>query len=272
MERGMGYAPAPEFSSEVKGEIKGMNEEQVREFAEANKFFITEGSKKSRCVDGRYDGLEDFPAIAKPGGDAGDVMTAFGALNAMNLELDNEKVLEAVIEAVGGNENFRFHTDDHAEHDHAGAGMGCGHLKRAALEPDDYGLKQKQIDFIVKQLPHLIESGAHQEVLHGDHAEKAVVVVDSEGYGLKPLLQTEGGLEETFVYQKTLHQAQLDVLARKLQERLAEAGIPIEETEIRTSMDAAFAKQLGATLQRLAKGLPIYTVKIDSEGAVEVQA
>ncbi len=248
-----------------------MNSEQVKSFAEANKVAIAEENKISRCVDGRYEGIKNFPMVAKPGGDAGDIMAAFGAINELGLELDGEMIINAVMEAVGGKEKFAFHTDSHAEHDNAGCGMGCGHLKKAKLEPDEYGLKQEQMDFLFNKLPQFLEEGAHQEILNGDHAETAVLVVDSENFGLKPLLHSEDGIQEAFVYHKTLHQEQLDQLAKELQEKLAETGVVREEVELRKALDTAFGKQLNATLQRLAKDLPVYTVKISETGEVEVE-
>ncbi|MDQ3018902.1 MAG: hypothetical protein M3Q64_03465 [bacterium] len=266
MEHGYGFAPAPEFSPETKE----MNKEQIELFAEKAKVKITAASKKSRCVDGRYSGDEDFPMISKPGGDVGDLMVAFAALKSLHIDLENEQVLAAVVDSVGGVENFQFHTDDHAEHDDAGTGMGCGHLKKATLEPGSYGLNEAQTKFIVEELPKLLAAGAHQEVLHGDHQESAVIVVDSEEYGLKPLVQTADGLQEAFVYQKTLHAQQMDVLVRNMQEKLAAAGKVVESAELIKAFGDAFESQLGATLERLALGLNVYVVSISETGEIEV--
>lgn len=245
-----------------------MTAEQLENFVNSNKFSITDENKLARCVDGRYENLDNFPAIAKPGADGGDVMAAFGAINLLGKNLPNEKVLDAVLAAVGGPGKFCFHTDEHSEHDNAGTGMGCGHMKKAKLEPDAYGLKQEQIDFLFDQLPKLVESKAHQEVLKGDHEETAVVVVESDEYSLKPLLRTESGVEEVFVYQKTLHEQQLDQITRNLQEAILETGEVVEESEVATALRDSFATQLTATLSRLAAGLPVYHVKITSDDVV----
>lgn len=241
-----------------------MSPEVLENFVRHNKIAVTESNLKDRCVDGRYAGIEDteFPVVSKPGGTAGDVMAAFGALNILGKSLPNEEVLNAVISSVGGTEKFAFHTDESAEHDQAGCGMGCGHMKKALLEPDDYQVTQEQMDFLVSKLPNLLDESAEQVVLSGDHAESAVVVVESEQFGLKPLWQNNGQLEEVFVHQKTLHEKQLDLLAKHLQESLAAAGEVVEEPDLRFALDQAFALQIGATLSRLAKGLPVYLVKI----------
>ncbi len=246
-----------------------MNKEQLEEFIKANKFPISELNSIARCVDGRYEGIAAEPAIAKPGADAGDVMAAFGALNLLNLSLPNDVVLHTVVENAGGLTKFCFHTDDHAEHDNAGPGMGCGHMKKASLEPEAYGLKSEQIKYLIGKLPSLIEQHCKQEILHGEHTESAVVVVDSETYGLQPLRRFGTGVESVFVYQKTLHEHQLDKLAKSLQSALAETGVVTEEASIRTALTEAFTKQLMATISRLASGLPVYSVKI-SDNDIEI--
>ncbi len=107
-EHGYGFAPAPEFSIEKKE----MTPEQLTAFVDANKIVISDANKISRCVDGRYEGIENFPVIAKPGGDAGDMMAAFGALNVLDVSLDGQAILNAVAEVAGGIQKIQFHTDD----------------------------------------------------------------------------------------------------------------------------------------------------------------
>lgn len=245
-----------------------MNLDEAQTFVDMNSKSLTGTNKYARCVDGRYEGIEDMPMIAKPGGDVGDVMAAFGALNLLKLTLPPETVLNAVIQVAGGVEHFNFHTDDHAEPSEVG--LGCGHTKQAKLDPEAYGVTAEQMEFIVGQLPGLLEKGAHQEVLHGDHAEQAVIVVDSETHGVMPLIRLGPTVREAFIYQKTIHTEQLDLVVRLLQEALAADGQVVEEQALRTAIYDAFGKQLGETLKRLAKGLPVYTAMIDAEGVVSI--
>jgi hypothetical protein len=247
-----------------------MNEQEVLAFAESAKVKLTEQSRKGRCVDGRYAGDESMPMIAKPGGDAGDVMAAFGALNVLNLQLPHQDVLAAVIDVIGGPQNFQFHSDQHAEDDGAGPGMGCGHIKKAILEPEDYAVTAEQMAFIKNELPKLLSQGAHQEILQGNHAEQVVVVVQSESYGLKPMIGAGENLQEAFIYQQTIHQEQMGRLAKILQEKLAGAGHIVEEFQVQKALDEGFGKQLSATLKRLAEGLPVYSVQIDEVGQVTI--
>ena len=237
----------------------------VKTFAEAAKIST---NNLSRCVDGRYEGLEPFPAIAKPGADAGDVMVAFAALNLLKTKLSNDQVMAAVVDLAGGMSNFRFHSDEHAEHDELGAGMGCGHIKQAKLDPAAYGLTQDQIEFLLEQLPRLLTAGAHQEVLKGNHAEQAVVVVNSQSYSIKPLLRDGNELKEAFVYQKTIHGQQLEKLARQLQSLLESAGQKFEINQVHSAVTGSFQKQLTETLKRLASNLETVEITIDGSGQV----
>jgi hypothetical protein len=256
---------APSFEKHAKESY--MTQERLEEFVQHNKVLVTETNRKGRCVDGRYNGHADevFPVISKPGATSGDVMAAFGAMNILGKSLPNQAVLDAVIEVEGGPDRFFFHTDEHAEAEEAGCGMGCGHMKKALLEAAEYGLSQDQMDYLFAQLPELLEQSAQQEILQGHHAESAVVIVESEHYGLKPMRYSGDEVQQVFVYQKTLHEQQLDQLARKLQEALAGQGEVVEEPQIRHALDQASALQTGATLARLAKGLPIYVVKLTPE-------
>lgn len=246
-----------------------MNSDQAQSFVEANAVLITDANKFARCVDGRYENITDCPMIAKPGGDAGDVMALYGALNILGKNLPMETPLNLVIENVNGTEHFNFHTDDKANP--TDVGLGCGHVKQAKLDPDAYGLTAEQINFLVEQLPSLLEKGAHQEVLHGDHAEQAVIVVDSETHGVMPLLRDGENVSEAFIYQKTLHSQQLDQLSKSLQEAIAAQGEVVEESEIRKALNDSFGKQLSETLKRLANGLPIFTAAINESGSVKIQ-
>ncbi len=247
-----------------------MNEEQVLEFASQAKFVITPENLLSRCVDGRYQDMENFPAVAKPGGDAGDVLVAAGAINQLELDLPMSDIIESVAEVVGGLNKFCFHTDKHAQHDNQPAGMGCGHIKLAKNNAQKYLVNQDQVDYLFEQLPEIINQGGHQVVLEGDHKESAVVVVSSDLFSIRPLLQTGSGLQEVFVYQQSIHQKQLERLSKVLQEKLAGHGIVSEQVDIAKALDDVFAVQLKNTLEALASGLPVYIVNFDQQGNPEL--
>jgi hypothetical protein len=247
-----------------------MNLEVAQTFVEMNSRPITEANRSSRCIDGRYIETENCPLASKPGGDAGDLLAAFAALNILQIAVDPQIVLNAVLETVGGAANFQFHTDDHAGGVNGPAGLGCGHLKQAQNDPVSYGVTQHQVDFIFQSLPKLIEQGAHQEILHGEHQEQAVLVTNSQTHGVVPQVTLGQRVISAFVYQQSLHAEHLDKLAKVMQTTLAANGVTVEEPQLRQALDQALGKQISETLKRLAKGLPVYTVLIDSEGEVSV--
>lgn len=245
-----------------------MNLDEAQTFVEMNSKLISVTNTSSRCIDGRYEGISDLPMVAKPGGDVGDVMALFCALNFLKISLPNETVVDIVVKSVGGPAHFNFDTDDRTEP--ADVGYGCNHFYEAKTNPENYGVTQEQIDFLGSQLPGLVQQGANQVVLHGNHAEQAVIVVDSETHGVTPLLRLGESLREAFIYQKTLHTQQLDILANQLQEALATAGQVVEQDALRAAIYDASAKQLTETLKLLAKDLPVYTALIDSHGEVSI--
>lgn len=245
-----------------------MNLDEAQTFVEMNSKLLDGTNKYSRCIDGRYENAGDLAMIAKPGADVGDVMVLFGALNFLKISLPNEAVLAVVVEAVGGPQHFNFDTDDQTEPTDFAA--GCDHFAQARYNPEAYGLTAEQISFISTQLAGLVQQGARQEVLHGNYAEQAVIVVDSESHSISPLLHLGDNVRAAFVYQKTLHTQHLDVLAKKLQEALAVNGQAIEQDALRTAIYDASAKQLGATLKLLAKNLPVFTALIDEQGEVSI--
>jgi hypothetical protein len=247
-----------------------MNADQAKIFVEANSRLISETNHYGRCVDGRYYNIPDCPMIAKPGGDLGDVIAILAGLNLLQATLPLETVLAIVERSVGGIKNFNFHTDDHADPNEAA--FGCGHYRHAKLDPAAYGVTTEQMSSVAAALPALMGDGAHQEVLHGSHGEQAVIVVDSEHYGLLPMSEEGEVIQQVFVYQKTLHTKQLDKMVRLTQEAIAGTGRVVEEQELRTAIYDGFGKQLAETLNRLAKGLPVYTAEISEDGAVNIVA
>ncbi|QQS22763.1 hypothetical protein IPM19_03995 [bacterium] len=248
-----------------------MNQEEAKQFVDSNKFPVQFTNLQSRCVDGRSPQKEDearIPAISKPGADIGDLIITLGALNKLEIKADPKMVLDTITETYGGPFNLKFHTDAHALEKGAGPGLGCGHINFATQHPEDYHLSEDQTEFILEQLPKLLDEGAKQIVLNGDHAEKAVLVIESDFYGVKP----NNGDTQVFVYQKRLHEQQLGKLTKPLAYKLKASGQVVEEGSLRKAIDEVFHDQLGATLGRIAKGLPIFSVNIPQSGAVHVEA
>lgn len=217
----------------------------------------------SRCIDGRYENNEQLPALAVQGADAGELALIFATANACGLTLDMDLALKALVDTVGGVKNIQFHTDSHAEKGVILA--GCGHIKQASLDLESYNLTKEQVEFIKEQFMELKKKGAKETVLHGDHAESAVVFVKGN-YGILPrfkLGQSDGGREGMiFVFHRSFVDSRHRMLAKKLLELKAlglEGGLGVEY--VYTVLSDACENHLLETAKRLAKGLPIYEVQ-----------
>jgi rhodanese-related sulfurtransferase len=263
--------------------------------------FLTNG--KRSCVDGR----DDKGVIGTPGGDAGELVLALAAAEAVRgapfSDSDVERVLGLHLDAFG---RFYMHSDMHAmntliveglrkdprleghlgptweaaewrrfhanpppelheallEHLVRPENMGCGHL-RFVLTDGGYGVRPELSRAVLKAFHRLRWAGAPElewVVLGGDHVEGAVIEVvldgDLHSYTRIPLVSPQVDGLQMFVShpQVTRH------LRQETAAFLVEIGaVPRERfdrlcAEIGERGDA----QLGATLGRLAKGLPIY--------------
>jgi hypothetical protein len=242
--------------------------EKVAEFVKANLVAITDENKQRRCVDGRYsDSDAEQAVVAVPGGDAGELVASFAALNKLNVQIDPAQVEQVILEAVGGPEHFNFHTDEHSEADHSGHGMGCGHLKLARNNLDDYGVTKEQMEFLFGELEHLAETGAHEVVLSGEHGEKMVLVIESDKWSVKPKFDSASGEEtQAFIYQSNLDLEMIHKIAEGLHRLVTESGQDMELDVIKQSLIEASSNQRTQTLARLAPDLPKYQISF-SESA-----
>lgn len=249
-----------------------MSPGEVGVFVQANCYEITPGTENmSRCVDGRYTvgDNEQLPPLAKPGGDAGDFLTAFAALQQLGIYPDETLIYKAVMATVGGEAHFSFHTDTHAQHDHKGPGRGCGHLAQADATPHAYNVTKADTNFIFNALAQLKQKGAHEVTLEGDHNEGAVIVViRGDNYSILP--QGADG-KQAFVYHAVLDNKRLELLAQKIYEIFTLKGAKIEFSTLHTTIKELAQKQLNETVKRLAlnRGLSIYIVSFDKNGGVD---
>ncbi|MFN4212503.1 MAG: hypothetical protein ACK4FL_00890 [Microgenomates group bacterium] len=130
-----------------------LNKQQVGELVFENRYPVEGDQFLSRCIDGRYDkniknqpspsrragqiskiknkkskrknqGVnqnkpalktkeEPLPALAIPGGDLGELALILATGNAFGFAVDGGRAFESLVEVVGGEENFHFHTDEH---------------------------------------------------------------------------------------------------------------------------------------------------------------
>jgi len=248
--------------------------EQVYEFVNKNKYRVDEQRKfLSRCVDGRYKNALDLPPLAIPGADAGQLSLILATANSYGLELDTTKVISILVEIVGGEKNFNFHTDQHGESKIPAS--GCGHIKQQNLDFQAYDLDQSQLAYLQKTLSALKKKGAREVVLEGEHQEGAVLQVQGN-YSLYPQAQietSEGAVNlQAFIYQSSLVAARNRLIAKKLIEQSAIKLFPgCDEDYLYAALLEVSDNHVFETLKRLASGLPIYQVTFDEDGSFTVK-
>src|SRR5947208_2747614 len=106
---------------------------QVHELVSANTYKVNESQKfMARCVDGRYPNDKDLPALAIAGAAAGELAILAASANEYGFEVDLSKALDELANIVGGIQNIRGHTDNHA--DPTVLLGGCGHVKHKTTD------------------------------------------------------------------------------------------------------------------------------------------
>jgi hypothetical protein len=201
-----------------------------------------------RCVDGRVVGPDH--RYAAPGGTLGFLFAVLAGVEAWAKQTQRplpdfdlvQKAVSTVFPVM------TYHTDDHT-HDSLPC-AGCGHCAGALAEPERYG-----IDKYVLQLRLEIDRfGLKTEILTGVHSESAVFIVPV-GVAL-PGTGSNG--VQVFVFHKA---AWVDVLA--ILSRVLAEGLSVDSDELYQCIQKSAQRQLDVTLDRLAKGLPVYVVRDD---------
>lgn len=146
-----------------------------------------------------------------------------------------------------------IHTDNYHQ---KGIVAGCGHMKLAKNNPENYGVTGAQIDLIFNFLENLKQKGLKEIVLEGDHKESAVLIVKNKNIGI--LHQDENS--QVFVFHESLYEEFLEKLARKLAEFEEFQSLKLNPFEIKNLLLKTGKKQFEVTLAQLAQGLPNYEI------------
>lgn len=217
--------------------------------------FVSENiipTKKGRkCVDGRYQHDEYSGMIARPGADFGYVMAMLGYNNEQKLGLTVEDCVKHVYDAIIALDGtFYMHTDTHEDND-LPYSLGCGH----AFKPTNqdlamtYGLEASEVQQAITLLKNSADMPVTMVMLPGEHKEEGVLIVKNEDYSV----HSQDDEHMYFIYDKKRD----DLFLKELVEKIAVDELVYENFQRVSTL------QLGATLQALAKGLPIYEVTID---------
>lgn len=240
---------------------------EVRSWIKKNTYSIKPSKKFiSRCIDGRYENAPDLPALAIPGGDAGQLAILFATANRQKIKLDYMKSWKAICKVVGGKQNIRFHTDSHAPKKKIAG--GCGHIKLKSLNPKLYGLKTSQVTFIKKCCKEALSKHKFIQVkLNGDHKEGAVLTINGN-YGVYP--QFKG--KQLFIVHLSLINSRHKELAKVLVKTKAvqlHAGQTVKY--LHKALYETHGKHLMLTAKALANGLPIFNVTFKTRSSFKVE-
>lgn len=203
-----------------------------------------------RCVDDRYDGPADI--IATPGAGLGVLVDIFGGFKLLGAEVDFQCVVDVYVSKFG---MPSYHTDI-AELGAPLCCAGCGHCSNVLANPQQYLLSEGAVAFLNDYVPRLAEQ-VEPTVYVGTRNALATIIVQGTGVGLTARYIGES----VFVYQSDWHQLYL----RKAADALSEA-LGIDANELADAFIKAAADNLAVTLEKLAKNLPVYTLRaVDGE-------
>lgn len=152
--------------------------------------------------------------------------------------------------------------------------VGCGHLRLMLQSPARYGVREGLVQDVLRAAfrrgwarPELLEFAR----LEGEHEERGVLEVRVEhevhAHSLVPMVTPHVGARELFV----LHPQVIDFVRAEnawfLVEQLSpEDAQRIDAAQLRRHIQHLGARQLAATVERLAPHLPHFVLRVTSRG------
>jgi hypothetical protein len=163
-----------------------------------------------------------------------------------------QHVYKAVIEIDG---IFYMHTDENSNSPYL---IGCRHVTQS-MDPDvarTYGLNPSEIQHAVELLKNTEQMPITMVPVTGESQEEGILIIKNEEY----TVNSRESDHMYFIYDKKRD----DLFIKRLVEKLAVTALVYENFQRVSTL------QLGATLQAIAKGLPIFEVTIDESLDVHV--
>ncbi len=236
--------------------------EEAQSFVERNITERADPIQCNKCIDGRpaIKGEEcagEKKPAAFPGADLGVAMLL------LQESMTAEEALNNVLDFLQENgATFNYHSDTHHEHDKKGI-IGCGHANAAYEKNEYYAFRSDEQKKLVELVQKLKEQGdlrVSEDILDGDHKEKAILIVDDPKESVQHDDPQTG--EQYFVYDRLAHMEYIEKLAEFLQKR----GYEIDADKLKKDAE----DQAMATLALLgsSQGKPIFKVAMDIEGVV----
>jgi hypothetical protein len=264
---------------------------QIEEFASKARWEVRQEdmrANRSRCMDGRY--KPGAGVIAMPGADAG--LLAIGLVAAQRIAkrfgetIPDQELCEIVFGAIGGRNNFSYHTDRMSFAGDQNRFDGCSYCRLLTDRPrlfKPYTLEERQLAILQAMLNVLEAEHVKPDILRGGHDECAVLVVQNvrslsnydaiapdELRRLKKLWVLDNyavlrglGRKRAFVFQRDLAQARIDAVASGLAQTLRPS---LEASdEVRALVEDIAAVHFRRALEQLASDLPFYNIFIDAK-------
>lgn len=199
-----------------------------------------------RCVDGRYEKTQRAGTIARPGADFGYVIILLSLNKEQKLGLSPEQLFDSVHYSV---DTFALHTDDISQ-------IGCGHIAQAIDNEYFYGTHAHEVRRALEYAENKRKQAGSKiimDVLHDQHAEKGILVVQST----KRTVYSYDGKNSYFIYDKTRDEEYIRELVPRCSAYLRRE-IHVEDF-LKTNEE-----HLYATLHLLAPGKPLIHVNVDN--------
>lgn len=158
------------------------------------------------------------------------------------------------------------------------ANVGCGHLRLLLQNPERYGARTALAEMVLRAFHSLRWDEAMEPeyvVLGGGHREGAVVLVELEGavepFTHIPLISPATGGVQFFVGHPQVLNAQRRMAAEFLSQSPFVRVSPAERQALLGAVGVLGERQLGATLERLAPGLPVFEVRFRVDRSFSVR-
>lgn len=225
-------------------------------------------AKRWACVDGRI--TENDNRFTAPGGALGIKYAVIGGLQIYeekhgSVGIAFDRLTDAIESKFGG---MTCHSDDHAISDgQSRISAGCGHCNGALEMAEEYGLEH-YAHLLKAHIDELKERGVSPEVLTGHHNEEAVFVIAQSANGQSLTLPGTGkNGRQAFV----CHLEDWLAVVGSLASEVAKCANGVDTVRLCKYIQAAAKRQLGKTLQRLARGLPVYRVFRGKNNTIDVE-
>lgn len=241
------------------------------------------------CVDGRA----KQNVVGVPGGNAGEFLLALAAADKVSRSPFNPTLINmAMRRYINRFGMFYMHTDEHVleqmnvtekelrnpSESHRERllsqlvrpeNIGCGHIMLQLTQNEKYDVRPQLVQAFLQEFYRELWRGNHDvelDVLHGQHAEGAVLVVQTDtkptNHSMIPTVRPNIYGQQAFVY----HPQMADYMREEAVEYCTEIfNLP---TKLKDAYESELrligASQLNATLESLAKGLPIIVATFDS--------